>query len=381
MLVSRLHHKLILLENSLANEASQNAHVPKCTLRFCTPFASHFSQQNEFLKKSGIPLSAAEFSELMADIGGFDGKRNVCVAVSGGADSMALLLLASLWAKSQNAKIVALTVNHNLREEAAGEAKQVKAWCENLGVEHHTLNWQYRAKPTAAIQETARAARYKLLTDFCLQHNISNLLTAHHAGDQAETLFFRLARGSGMIGLSAMLPVTTINSVRLLRPLLTIRKERLIASLQSSGQAWIEDPSNHDLRYSRVRIRKQLEAIENQEIFYERVTAICQSFAKARKHIESLLVNYMDNNIKFHSDGSALANFTLENKSSLLPYLAVERTIKLLANHSKPLRSEKINNLIAWLYDDHSKQKKRTLAGLIFNKRQSGEVVIMPEIL
>ena len=128
----------------------------------------------------------------------------VAVGVSGGADSLALALML----KDAGKSVVALTVNHCLRKEAQAEAEYVASLMKKHGIEHHILLWNEGAKIAKGIEEAARVARYKLMFDYCKKHKIKVLATAHHMRDQAETFLLRLQRGSGLFGLSAMLPVT-----------------------------------------------------------------------------------------------------------------------------------------------------------------------------
>jgi tRNA(Ile)-lysidine synthase len=193
----------------------------------------------------------------MAPLGPFEKNPKLAIAVSGGADSMALLLLAARWAKRRHGQLAALTVDHGLRRQAASEARQVAAWCKALKIEHRTLQWRGQ-KPSAGIQASAREARYWLMTDYCRRHGVLHLMTAHHLEDQAETVLLRLARRSGLLGLAAMPALSHRRGIRLLRPLLPVRRARLRTFLAARQQAWIEDPSNIDRKFTRVRARQTL---------------------------------------------------------------------------------------------------------------------------
>jgi tRNA(Ile)-lysidine synthase len=199
------------------------------------------------------PINEAAFAALMAPLGPFERAPGLALAVSGGADSMALALLAHRWAKPRGGTVIALTVDHGLRAEAAGEAKQVRRWLAAHGIPHRTLRWQ-SAKPSSGLQEAARAARYALLTGWCRRAGLLHLLLAHQAEDQAATLLARLAYGAGVDGLAAMPKVGTRDGIRLLRPLLEIPRARLEATLRTFGQLWLDDPSNRNPRFQRVRL-------------------------------------------------------------------------------------------------------------------------------
>jgi tRNA(Ile)-lysidine synthase len=185
----------------------------------------------------------------------------VGIAVSGGPDSLALLLLA---AAARPGHVEAATVDHALRPEAREEAEMVAAICEQLGVPHAILTVEWDEKPGTAIQERARFARYRLLGQWARERSIPALLTAHHVDDQAETFFMRLARGAGVRGLGGMRPVTSTpgSTVAVVRPLLGWRRAELEQVCADCGLSPAADPSNEDEQFERVRVRKALAGVD-----------------------------------------------------------------------------------------------------------------------
>lgn len=184
------------------------------------------------------------------------------IAVSGGRDSMALARLSAEFCKNTGGECAALIVDHGLREGSAGEAAQAKSWCEAVGLAAHVLRWE-GAKPSSGVQAAARQARYRLLAQAAAQKGYPAILTAHSADDQAETVAMRLRRGSGAKGLAGMAAAVLIAAgagapVRLLRPLLEFTRTQLTATVVHYRQSYVDDPSNEDLAYERVRIRKAL---------------------------------------------------------------------------------------------------------------------------
>jgi tRNA(Ile)-lysidine synthase len=181
----------------------------------------------------------------------------VGVAVSGGPDSIALLLLA---AAARPQRVEAATVDHGLRPAASGEAIMVAQLCERLDIRHSTLAARWSTPPVTAIQEQARKMRYRLLSYWAEEQQLGALVTAHHADDQAETFLMRLARGSGVRGLAAMRSrsITTGSHIRLLRPLLQWRKSELEQICIDASVTPVVDPSNEDVLFERVRIRQAL---------------------------------------------------------------------------------------------------------------------------
>jgi tRNA(Ile)-lysidine synthase len=170
---------------------------------------------------------------------------------------MALALLAHEWARARRGRVLALTVDHALRPESRAEARTVARWMKRQGIAHRILSWR-GAKPGSGVQAAAREARYRLLGAACRSEGILHLLLAHTRDDQAETVLLRLGAGSGPHGLAAMPAVREHAHYRLLRPLLGVARERLRATLKARRQAWIEDPSNRDERFARIRVRGAL---------------------------------------------------------------------------------------------------------------------------
>ena len=179
----------------------------------------------------------------------------VGLAVSGGPDSIALLLLA---AAARPGKVEAATVDHDLREGSRAEAEAVAELCGKLGVPHQILTVEWDEKPTTAIQERARVRRYKALSDWAKERKIEIIAAAHHAEDQAETLLMRLVRGSGIRGLAGMRALRKMPGadIALARPLLRWRRKELAEICASAGVEPAMDPSNADAKFERVRVRE-----------------------------------------------------------------------------------------------------------------------------
>ena len=198
------------------------------------------------------PELTARFAADLAPL--WSGTGRLGVAVSGGPDSMALLLLAHA---ALPGRVAAATVDHGLRKESADEAAMVAAVCAGLNVPHRTLRVEVAA---GNVQSQARAARYAALAAWLEEAGLEALATAHHADDQAETLLLRLNRGSGVAGLSGVRARGLIAQTRLpvVRPLLGWRRSELAGVVDAAGIAPAMDPSNEDDRFDRVRLRKAL---------------------------------------------------------------------------------------------------------------------------
>ncbi|GFO83211.1 MAG: hypothetical protein A49_28380 [Methyloceanibacter sp.] len=204
------------------------------------------------------PLSEIEADALLAPLARH---AQAAVAVSGGPDSLALLALAAAWAhRHERHAPHALTVDHGLRAESRAEAELVALVAARLGLPHAILTWRH-GPVDAGLQARARAARYDLMAAYCTAHGIPALATAHHLDDQAETFLMRLKRGSGLDGLAAIPEEGSWAGLTLLRPLLDIPKDRLVATAEAAGLPFVADPSNDDARFERGRLRGAMAAL------------------------------------------------------------------------------------------------------------------------
>ncbi|MEE8213792.1 MAG: tRNA lysidine(34) synthetase TilS, partial [Alphaproteobacteria bacterium] len=176
------------------------------------------------------PLSDDAFERMMDGLGPFEARPHVAVAVSGGADSLCLTVLANRWAERRGGDITALTVDHGLRPEAGEETRRLGLWLDALSIDHRVLPWT-GPKPLTGVQAAARRARYDLMNSWCREAGVLHLLLAHTRDDQAETLLLRLTAGSGADGLAAMSAIRETPDVRLLRPFLEVPKTVLVATL------------------------------------------------------------------------------------------------------------------------------------------------------
>ncbi len=286
---------------------------------------------NRSTEASEGPVSAREAAALFADLAACPA---LVLAVSGGADSTALLLLAARWRASLKfgPKLLAVTVDHRLRPESAAEAAAVGRLARRLKVAHRILRWTGR-KPKTGLQAAAREARYRLLAQAAMQAGARHVLTAHTRDDQAETVLIRLARGSGLAGLAAMSRISPlpadISSLRpkgvgsgwgstvgdrpiasptalplpeepdeqsaahraddrvfVVRPLLEIPKARLVATLKAARVPFAEDPSNQNVRFARSRIRALMPALAQEGLTAARLSLFARRMRRANAAIE-----------------------------------------------------------------------------------------------
>ncbi|AWN55115.1 tRNA lysidine(34) synthetase TilS [Methylobacterium sp. 17Sr1-1] len=225
------------------------------------------------------PLGQAESAALLEPwIGPGTAYRGAVLAVSGGPDSTALMGCAALaqscaaWT-GRGFPLVVATVDHGLRPGSAAEADGVAGLAARLGLKHRILAWT-GPKPTARLQEAARAARYRLLAELARETGADLVLTAHTLDDQAETVLMRLCAGSGPAGLSGMAPARTLDGLALGRPFLSVPKARLVATCAERGWPFVRDPSNADPRFGRARLRRLLPLLAEEGLTAERLARL-----------------------------------------------------------------------------------------------------------
>lgn len=232
---------------------------------------------------------------------GFPAGARLALGVSGGADSLALLLILQQLCGDQ---LVALTVDHGLRAAGAEEARYVAQICAAREIAHHILPWSGE-KPAQNIQAQARAARYALMQHWCAAHHVGWLATAHHADDQAETLWMRLKRGTGLAGLAGARLVRPLGpSVRLVRPLLGVRRADLAAHVQAAGLQPVDDPSNADSRYTRVAARAHMAELSGLDV--AGLAATAAHLAQAEAALVWVTARAAEGRLRPHPKGLAL---------------------------------------------------------------------------
>lgn len=248
------------------------------------------------------PLAGADLVSRLEDLAGSEA---IALGVSGGSDSTALMHVAAAWTAGKGASappVTVLTVDHGLRPEAAEEAAAVKREAGRLGLRHVTLVWD-GDKPRSGLAARARAARYGLMAGWCRANDAKRLFVAHTRDDQAETLVMRLARGSGLDGLSGMDPEKMLDGIVLVRPFLDVSRQQLRTFLNGLGASWFDDPSNVDDAYERVRIRKALVELEAIGVSSEKLAVSARRLRRARQALGAMTAAAMRRHVEAHATG------------------------------------------------------------------------------
>ncbi len=273
------------------------------------------------------PVGAAEFDRLMAPLGPFEAAPRLALAVSGGADSLALALLCRQWAASRGGAVSALIVDHGLRPEAVTEAALAAKLLHNQGVQARILRLAALSQGSA-LAARARWARYEALAVACAEAGILHLLLGHHAADQAETVLIRALGGSGRAGLAGMAALVETHAVRLLRPLLAVPPVRLRATLQMAGLTWIEDPSNADARALRARLRAGRRDRDGSGAATAALCAAARADGAARAAADAALACALAQAASLHPEGYAVLS------RETLPREALAALIRVVAGRA-----------------------------------------------
>ena len=302
--------------------------------------------------------------------------KKVAVAVSGGIDSLSLVLLANEWSVTFGTKIIGITVDHGLRQTSKDEAIYVGEILKKYNIEHHILTWEGE-KPTTNVENLAREARYSLIFDFCKKNNIDTLLIGHHIQDQAENFLIRLFRGSSITGLSSMKLISERDGIKIIRPFLNIKKEELKQYLLDKKIKWIEDESNYDDKYLRNKIRIFLNTFNDRDLIVKRINSAISTFQMADEAINEK-INELEG--KVYNYNKEYKYYTINFKN----FVKLERDIKIkillkiskiIGENNENIRFIKLERLLNGL----ANLSKYTFNNCIFEKVNSDYFVCYKE--
>ena len=296
----------------------------------------------------------------------FDIQNEFAVAVSGGPDSLALAFLTKIYSIRNKVKVKYFIVDHKLRKESTREAKQIKKILNNFCIKSEILTW-YGTKPLKNIQSLARKKRYGLLFSKCNQLKIKNLVLGHHLDDMFENFFIRMIRGSGLKGLVSLEKKTIIKKIMLIRPLLNFNKKDLIFISSYIFNFFVNDPTNEESKYTRIRIRKLINEFQNNGLDKDKLFLTINNLKRSN---QSLLF-YVEQNKRLNS-------FLNEDNKELFlnslffdnPHEVVFRSfsdyIQLVGGKYNAVRGKKIDYILEKIRDNSL--KKETLGGCVIKK-------------
>jgi tRNA(Ile)-lysidine synthase len=328
------------------------------------------------------PISVQDAKRLFAD---WRAAPAIVLAVSGGPDSIALMWLAARWRRTltRGPRLIAVTVDHGLRPEAAREAHEVKRLARTLDLSHRTVRWT-GAKPKTGVPAAARSARYRLLAQAARSSGATHILTAHTRDDQAETLLMRLMRGSGIAGLAAMARQSERDGVLLARPFLHVSKAQLIATLKKAKLGFADDPTNRDPTFTRPRIRAMMPVLAAEGGDARNLARLASRLGRANAAVEVMVdgaARYLalrDRQASPGFDAKAFSAMPEEIRLRLL-LRAIDRS-----GHEGPAELGKVETLLAALdrmlaekTSGRQPRLKQTLAGALVTLID-GRILIAP---
>lgn len=253
----------------------------------------------------------------------------LALAVSGGPDSLALLLLA---AQALSGRVSAATIDHGLRPESGDEARAVAEICETLNIPHKIISVEIEL---GNLQEQARIARYDALAAWMGENGLDTLATAHHADDQAETFLMRLNRGSGLAGLAGVRAATRMpgHSHGLVRPLLAWRKDELEQIVADAGLVAADDPSNRELRFDRVRIRSVLR--EADWLDSKAISRSAANLGEAEEALQWAALGEWENGVQANGEDKSAGFYYRPRAPKAIRLLVIARIIAALGGSAR----------------------------------------------
>lgn len=288
------------------------------------------------------------------------------VAVSGGPDSLALAFLAKIYSIKKKLNSKFFIVDHKLRVNSSTEAKYVKSILKRLSINAEILTWRGR-KPTKNIQSISRKKRFELLFSKCNYLNISNILLGHHIDDLFENFFIRILRGSGLKGLISLDKKTTIKNVNLLRPLLDEQKKNLIFVAKHVFNFYVEDPTNEDEKFQRIKIRRFIKQLELNGLDEKKFLNTLNNL----KHSNNVIGFYVKKNLRENSFFNYKKNQIILNKNFFIQpqeivFRAFSDCLKIIGKKYYSVRGKKVSMIIDEITNNCL--SKATLGGCIVEK-------------
>jgi len=298
------------------------------------------------------------------------GKEKFAIAVSGGSDSLALSILAKLYSQEKCSDFATLIIDHRLRKESAHEAKQTYKNLKKNNIKAEILTYR-GSKFTSNIQKKARDLRYDLFQKYCKKNKIRFLILAHHQDDLIENFYIRLIRGSGIKGLTSLQNVSELNKdFYILRPLLHFKKEELLNLTKKIYSTWIEDPSNLNEKFLRVRIRKMQSKLQKEGFDPKRVLKTIENLNTAKNSLDFYISKSEKKYLIFYKEGYATLKSTIfKNEAPEVIFRVIIKAIHFVSGEYYPPRSDSLKILIKNFLS--KKFKSSTLGGCLIEKNSN----------
>jgi tRNA(Ile)-lysidine synthase len=302
--------------------------------------------------------------------------QDFIVAVSGGPDSLALSFLAKIFSIKNFLNVKYLIIDHKLRKESTSEAKYVQKILKKYLISLEILTWN-GPKPKKNIQSLARDKRYELLIRKAKKFNIKNILLGHHLDDLFENFFIRILRGSGLNGLISLDKKTEKDGVNLVRPLINVDKKDLIYISKNIFESYVEDPTNQDDKYKRVKIRSLLMQLSSEGLDRNKFFLTIKNLKIANENIKFYVKRNLSENLTFFEKKQKIIlkeNFLFQSDEVL--FRSFVELIKMIGKKYHPVRGKKIDKIIQLINSKPS--FKVTLGGCVV-KKVNGTIILSKE--
>ena len=289
------------------------------------------------------------------EIGALKDSKNIAVAVSGGSDSLALLLLTS---NTFTGSVTALIVDHALRTNSSAEAAQVADIVHMHGIESVILKWRHDGVKSN-IMARARDARYEILTQWCKSNGADTLLVGHTKNDVAENFLIRSLRGSGIYGLAAIEREGVINDIKIFRPLLNFKKSELVSYLKDMSVAWIEDPTNTNTKFARTNVRNFISSNPtiDPDLLIDRLALTASNLLRAKDCIEQLCDKSFKQVVSIADDAVCIDYTEFKKLHIEIALKVLLRALAVLGDRQIPLRLDSLERLYEHLHAGNKSAK------------------------
>ena len=292
--------------------------------------------------------------------------KNFIVAVSGGPDSLALSFLAKIYSITKSLDVKYFIVDHRLRKNSTSEAKYVQKKLKNFSIKLNILSWR-GLKPKKNIQSIARDKRYELLTDIANKYRVKNILLGHHLDDLFENFFIRILRGSGLHGLISLDRETKKNNINLIRPLINIDKDDLIYISNHIFGSYVEDPSNKDDKFKRVKVRNFLRQLSSEGLNRDKFFLTIKNLKFANESIKFYTAKNLKENVTIlQKKQNAILNENFFSQSEEVVFRSFGEVIKIIGKKYYIVRGKKIDKIIDLIKTESA--FKVTLGGCVIKK-------------
>jgi len=292
--------------------------------------------------------------------------KNFIVAVSGGPDSLALSFLAKIYSITKSLDVKYFIVDHRLRKNSTSEAKYVQKKLKNFSIKLNILSWR-GLKPKKNIQSIARDKRYELLTDIANKYRVKNILLGHHLDDLFENFFIRILRGSGLHGLISLDRDTKKNNINLIRPLINIYKDDLIYISNHIFGSYVEDPSNKDDKFKRVKVRNFLRQLNSEGLNRDKFFLTIKNLKFANESIKFYTAKNLKENVTIlQKKQNAILNENFFSQSEEVVFRSFGEVIKIIGKKYYIVRGKKIDKIIDLIKTESA--FKVTLGGCVIKK-------------